>query len=354
MVLVMPMLGDKRAALILVLILCFTVVSIPQIGVVKAQESPIYIGEDGSIEPSTVPIRRNGNVYTFKNDIINYFLYIQCANIVIDGANYKLQGNGTFFRGVLVYRDNVTIKNMHISQFGSGVHLSSNNITLFRNHLTENTCGITTSKFSSHNLILENNVTNNMDKGIHLQGAGFNIIYGNEISSNGSGINIENSENNTIYGNSLENNGSNINIADAGNNLFFDNNLTSYSGNTFRFSFARNNTFHHNNFFGRIEVVDRGLVFPNWIPNSSINIWDDGAEGNYWEDYNGSDINGDGIGDNPYLIYDSNVDNYPLIEPVFIPEFPSWIILPLLMTSTLVVIVYRKKLHKTPNKQSYL
>jgi len=36
-----------------------------------------------------------------------------------------------------------------------------------------------------------------------------------------------------------------------------------------------------------------------------------------------------------------------------IPEFPSWIILPLFLTTTLVVTIYRKKLHKTPIQQSY-
>jgi hypothetical protein len=36
-----------------------------------------------------------------------------------------------------------------------------------------------------------------------------------------------------------------------------------------------------------------------------------------------------------------------------IPEFPAWIILPLLLTSTLVAIIYRKKLHKTQTQQSY-
>jgi len=36
-----------------------------------------------------------------------------------------------------------------------------------------------------------------------------------------------------------------------------------------------------------------------------------------------------------------------------IPEFPSWIILPLLITATLVAIIYKKRLPKTPNQQSY-
>ena len=44
--------------------------------------------------------------------------------------------------------------------------------------------------------------------------------------------------------------------------------------------------------------------------------------GNYWSDYEGSDANGDGIGETPYSIMEDDYDNYPLIEPwkSYIPE----------------------------------
>jgi hypothetical protein len=45
----------------------------------------------------------------------------------------------------------------------------------------------------------------------------------------------------------------------------------------------------------------------------SVNSWDNGVEGNYWSDYHGADANRDGIGDTPYLIDETNKDNYPLM-----------------------------------------
>jgi len=76
------------------------------------------------------------------------------------------------------------------------------------------------------------------------------------------------------------------------------------------------------------------------------NVWDDGypSGGNYWSDYeerypNATEIDGTGIWDTPYVIDENNEDNYPIV-----PEFPSLIILPLFMITTLLaVIIYRRK-----------
>jgi parallel beta-helix repeat protein len=71
---------------------------------------------------------------------------------------------------------------------------------------------------------------------------------------------------------------------------------------------ASNNYIYHNNFkSNRHQAYD-----------DAANIWDDGypSGGNYWSDYTGSDDDGDGIGDVPYIILDGmNTDSYPLIAP---------------------------------------
>ena len=83
--------------------------------------------------------------------------------------------------------------------------------------------------------------------------------------------------------------------------------------------------------------------------------------GNYWNDYNGTDNNGDGIGETPYIINEDNQDNYPLMNPVdistsqefnTIPEFPSWMILPLFLTAPLIGILVRKRVMRTRTSAS--
>ena len=76
---------------------------------------------------------------------------------------------------------------------------------------------------------------------------------------------------------------------------------------------------NHNDF-------EHNLVQLNGCGCESINAsepphnWDDGMEGNFWSDYNGTDSNNDGLGDTPYVIDSLNRDRYPLLQsPVKLP-----------------------------------
>jgi hypothetical protein len=50
-------------------------------------------------------------------------------------------------------------------------------------------------------------------------------------------------------------------------------------------------------------------------PFNLTGVFDDGKEGNYWSDYVGTDSDGNGKGDTPYLIDSDRKDNYPLMAP---------------------------------------
>jgi parallel beta-helix repeat protein len=219
------------------------------------------------------------------------------------------------------------------------LYKSSNN-TITGNTVTNSegldySSGITLSS-SNYNNITENNITQNHYSGITLGMSRYNSIAYNNLTYNAHGIGLgEFSSKNTVYGNNVaHNHNSAMYVQDSSDNLLF--------GNSF---FANNYQIGGYN---------------------SRNVWDNGTIGNYWSDYNGTDENNDGIGDSPYSFTINirwpptanpitNYDNFPLIEPVeikaIIPEFPSWIILPLLLMATLAAIIYKRKLAKTPNQQ---
>ncbi len=141
-----------------------------------------------------------------------------------------------------------------------------------------------------NNTIMENNITDNTD-GLELHYCFNNTVCKNIVSNSSSyGIFLIDGEQNYIYGNSFVNN--------------------------------------------TIQV--HGIL--------SSNIWDDGSKGNYWSNYedrypNATELDDSGIWDTSYVIDGDNRDNYPII-----PEFPSWILLPLFLTATLVILFYSKRL----------
>jgi nitrous oxidase accessory protein NosD len=68
-------------------------------------------------------------------------------------------------------------------------------------------------------------------------------------------------------------------------------------------------------------IYNNNIFWAGAFVNSS-NFWDHGSVGNYWWDYNGTDVNRDGIGDTPYVIPNewdpksNTTDHYPLMNLV--------------------------------------
>jgi hypothetical protein len=157
------------------------------------------------------------------------------------------------------------------------------------------------------------NIVDHASVGTRIIGSG-NIICANRITNSGassglfpsstahSEVGLIVSGNNTIYANYLANNQWGTNI-----NEFPDTDLTS--------------TLYHNNFINNFHHVADVSVY-------GIDSFDNGEEGNYWSDYNGTDNNGDGIGDTPYVIDINRTDRYPLMAPFNIStvhiELPKW------------------------------
>jgi parallel beta-helix repeat protein len=218
------------------------------------------------------------------------------------------------------------------------------------NQISETFMSILFYSACNYNNIIANNMSNS-DSGIWFERAapyskGNNII-GNNISSNQRfGILARSVSDNKIQNNTIKNNEYGILISgdSVQNNIITGNNITSNSETGL--GLGRTSAIvYSNNFINNTQDVDC----------ESTNIWNNEKEGNYWNNYTGIDNNHDGIGDTPHIINENNQDNYPLMNPIeieVIPEFPSWLILPLFLVGTLSALVVKKRLFHQRTKDN--
>ena len=160
-------------------------------------------------------------------------------------------------------------------------------MTVQANNVTTNTVGISLA-YSSENLVVGNSVTNSLTGG-----------HGIIISSN--------SFNNTILRNELANNYHGIWLSSSTNNWILENTITDNILLGIELASSSGNTIYHNNLINNQKHIV--------IDNQTISIWNSASEGNLWSDYNGVDLDGDGVGDTPYEINLDNKDDYPLVTP---------------------------------------
>lgn len=310
-------------------------VKVQELNLAKNLDAIILVHCWNTAVTNNIITETNSGVTTYKS-----FDSIIMGNKINSGTGITATGTGT-----KIINNIITASDIGIGSDGSYQEIAGNTIEITKEqgwmikcsgsytNITDNQLTGTSYTYSTiegpNNIFYENSMANSYDlrvssdgnliakntvTGITISEGSGNVVCANRITD-GLGLDVY-GHNNECYANHVENN--NIGVTVSGREA-------AYSGNTI----------YHNNFINNRQQVKK------WGANS-VNVWDTGSEGNYWSDYNGSDLNMDGIGDTPYVIkgqvlneslggieeVDSGQDNYPLMTPFDISsvdvELPQW------------------------------
>jgi parallel beta-helix repeat protein len=275
----------------------------------------IKIESDGTVTGRTVSgtdnIQRNGKNYSLTGNIVGCLVIAQ-NDIILDGKEFALDGDGSKFGIFVKEATNVTIKNMIVTNCQTGVMFSFDN-----------------PPSKGYNNLVINNKINHNKNGISLYGVNCSVKF-NVISNNENGITLFWAENSEIIGNI---------ISDNQKGIFFS-------------SYAWDSMIYGNSFYNNTSYD----VYSEERQANSRVKWDNGTAGNYWSNFNPNTGSGKGY---QFKVSEDNfyVDNFPLNEPVTQTDSPTQTtnpinqtIIPIITGATIagviiistILLIYRK------------
>lgn len=324
----------------------------------------------GSINAKGAGIITSGSYqYISQNYIDDVGTAIQCSgsynqiigNTISNSSDVSLSGSHNIFTDNYVPIEKGTLTLVYFEDVNS-------------NFISNNTLSADVSlQNGDSNTIYDNKIEGSLYVG-QVGSASSNLIAKNMIegSTTDGAIIMFSGSNNEFYGNLVINNSVGLALGATGIGVNQNNEY--------------NNVFFYNMFIENSEgnVVNRQVV--------GSNSFDNGSVGNYWDNYltkypNSTEVDNSGVGNTPYQVYGNIPDNYPLIAPFdlssisieipawinslstplpmptfppqnllssqtnsssstptpTIPDFPTWVILPLFALLILLSIVFIKK-----------
>ena len=342
----------KGSAFVLILLLCSVCVAFLKIEAVKAEPRRLVVPEDfGSIQEAIDTALDGDTVYVKSGEYHENVGIHKPISLVGENVDATIiDGNPSegFRIPITIGSDNVSVSGFKILYGSKGIGVGEVKFcTISGNRIAGNEHGIVLFNSSYCNVTENYFELIGLSSAIQLNYAHNNLVSGNYINNCTEGIQIwQSSYNNTITENTITDcDDVAIRLQYCDNNTIIRNDLLN-SGTGTTIYVANNNMITKNNYVNNLEQFPSGEW--EWYAktfgyNGSQNI----ITQNYFSDYNGTDNNGDGIGDIPYIINEDNRDNYPIMDPIIIPvipEFPSWLILPLFFVSTGFLLLAKRRI----------
>lgn len=227
-----------------------------------------------------------------------------------------------FFGIYLQYCKNCIVKNNKIVAFGkeeqeigNGIHCwKSDSLQIIGNNISGNRDGIY-FEFVTHSVVWRNVSFSNIRYGLHFMFSNDDAYFTNYFRNNGAGVAVMFTKNVVMMNNTFEENWGDAayglllkEISDCymGGNKFFKNTSAIFMDGTNRMKIEKNE-FKANGWGMKIQAncMDNVIAHNNFIGNTfdvstngslTLNLFNE----NYWDKYEGYDLNKDKIGDVPY------------------------------------------------------
>ncbi len=213
----------------------------------------------------------------------------------------------------LINCTNIVVQDLTLTKNGQGISVKRSSGILVENlNVSGNWDGVYIDASSSKNMVVNCTVSDNLFMGIYVSASWETTIINNRISENKYGVFLSESANtNTIMNNTIEENENGLYLFGETDKIVSSNvvRANTFSNNVVGVSllFSKDNIIYHNNF---VNNSKQAKAF------HGADMWDYNGEGNYWSDYDGEDLNADGVGETPYLVDDDSRDSHPLMGAV--------------------------------------